>query len=334
TLFLLLVYLSSSVPTHARKLPDNRYYYVGKLGESKKIQMELVIRGDTICGHYYYESIGKPLELSGHLESTGIVQLSEYVEGNKKSTGRFSGEYTFSSDTFSGMWQSADGRKKIPFNLIKVADYAFLKTEEDIIKAHAAYPQFLPHNPPLVKFNRQLKDSVISRHREFIQEGKENAQIDSALLRFGWEQHYDCKIEFFSKNLVSLLFENWQYTGGAHGNYFYDTKNVTVADSQIHSLKLKDLFVPGSGYIDTLSQYCLNDLRKQEAGDVVSGRITSLGQKDLQLFTLKPTAIKFTFPPYQVGPYAQGTLTVSLPYNALLNYIDQDSPLKHFINNP
>ena len=119
----------------------------------------------------------------------------------------------------------------------------------------------------------------------------------------------------------------YSYTGGAHGNTFYRAFNLHIVDGTVRETSLGDLFTPGSGYLTPLSDYVLDDLRRQEAYDVAEGMITELTEDDLAVFTLSPSGITFAFAPYHVGPYAQGSFFVTVPLEVVAAYAAGDGPL-------
>lgn len=96
-------------------------------------------------------------------------------------------------------------------------------------------------------------------------------------------------------------------------------------------LNLSDLFTPESNFIKTLSDYCINDLGKQNAGLVVNGELEELKASDLKMFVGSPRGITFTFAPYAVGSYVEGSYFVLVGYGELESIINPKGPLKQFL---
>jgi len=54
-------------------------YYQGAIGKYP-IQLELTVEDGKASGHYFYESIGKPISLKGTLSEDGTLLLEESVD--------------------------------------------------------------------------------------------------------------------------------------------------------------------------------------------------------------------------------------------------------------
>jgi hypothetical protein len=114
-------------------------------------------------------------------------------------------------------------------------------------------------------------------------------------------------------------------------NLITESANFSITGGKTVSLKLADLFLPQAPYIDLLSTYCIDDLRKQEAAHVKSGDVVRLDEHDLSVFSIVPRGIEFTFKPYVVGPYPDGSYSLLIPYQALRKIIDPNGPLRRFV---
>lgn len=305
----------------------SRYHYVGTLGNTLPIQMDLRTGPDGVSGKYYYESMGAPLELKGKIRSDETAVLDEIDEKGSK-TGVFTGKWVPSRKIFEGKWTSAKGQKTLPFHLEQIAEYSFLDTKDGPVKAHTVFPRFLSDSPAMRRINETVRKAAVTHHQEFVGEARENAEPDFP----GWEQEYNCSIEYASNDLVSLLGSVWAYTGGAHGNSASFSMNFQIRNNEVKTLNLPDLFVPRSNYLGTLSDYVVGELRKQEASYVMSGEIKSLDQEALSVFFLKPRFMEFIFDPYAVGPYAEGGHSVTVPYSAIKRIINPEGPLGTFLS--
>jgi hypothetical protein len=80
-----------------------------------------------------------------------------------------------------------------------------------------------------------------------------------------------------------------------------------------------------------LSDYCIRDLRKQQAGWVLNGEPKELKADDLSAFVISPRGITFAFDPYAVGPYAEGSYFVVVGYKDLKGIINPAGPLRQFL---
>lgn len=110
--------------------------------------------------------------------------------------------------------------------------------------------------------------------------------------------------------LLSLLFEAYRDTGGAHGNYSY---KAFVFDLKAgRALGLAELFTDVPAALAVAS-----DLAARRFAMTMGGAPFPEGHaptpENFQVFTLDGDDITFTFAPYQVASFAQGTQTLRIP---------------------
>lgn len=158
---------------------------------------------------------------------------------------------------------------------------------------------------------------------------------------------YDLSLNFTevldSPTLVAVAAEGSSYTGGAHGSPLI--ARFVWLPQQNKLLKATDL-VPDKPGWDAISRYVreqlhsalsqrvdADDLAPAERAEVVesAGRMIDDGTgADPANFALfepvvavdgKMTALRFVFPPYEVGPYSDGTQTVEVPASVLLPFV-------------
>ncbi|HWR03592.1 MAG TPA: DUF3298 domain-containing protein [Humidesulfovibrio sp.] len=113
-----------------------------------------------------------------------------------------------------------------------------------------------------------------------------------------------------SPALLSIRFEEMRDTGGAHPNTTYAS---FVFDLRSQSrLKFADIFADAPAALAVLSQ-----LAERRMSLVLDGLVFPEGlaatPENFAVFVLDGADIVFTFPPYQVASYAQGTQTLRVP---------------------
>ncbi|KQZ57564.1 MULTISPECIES: DUF3298 and DUF4163 domain-containing protein [unclassified Lysobacter] len=158
---------------------------------------------------------------------------------------------------------------------------------------------------------------------------------------------YDLSLNFTevldSPSLVAVAAEGSSYTGGAHGSPLI--ARFVWLPQQNKLLRATDLVPDKKGW-DAISRYVreqlhsalsqrvdADDLAPAERAEVVenAGRMIDDGTgADPANFALfepvvavdgKMTALRFVFPPYEVGPYSDGTQTVEVPASVLLPFV-------------
>ncbi|MGB2691130.1 MAG: DUF3298 and DUF4163 domain-containing protein [Thermodesulfobacteriota bacterium] len=329
-----IIFLLFSTLVWAEDNAQTKYYYVGSISGNLPMQMELSLDGTELRGSYYYDSKGIPLSLLGEVnlkEST--IKLSE-IGDKKKKTGEFNGTFTSIPEgmglTIEGTWSSPDGNTKLPFKLTKVANYAFSVIKQGkYSEAKWSYPLLISKNEVIQNISTKLKDSMKPQIDEYQKDAKEGFMSD--LITSTWLFTYDYSIEYYSDELLSFTGLVYSYTGGAHGNTYFVSSNYWINNEDSKLLKMADLFKKETNYVKVISDLIVKDLKKQKAGWVVDGEITSLKEDEIGPFALSPRGIQFAFAPYAVGPYSDGAFFITIAYEDLKDIIDAEGPLSQFI---
>lgn len=119
---------------------------------------------------------------------------------------------------------------------------------------------------------------------------------------------------------VSYVFTIYEDTLGAHPNAYFRT--FTFDTQTGAELALSDLFQPSSQYLERLSARTRADLpaitAQKSGGDVGSDADfiqdgTKPEEASFQSFYISGGNLVIVFPPYQVGPYALGTIEDPIP---------------------
>ncbi len=118
---------------------------------------------------------------------------------------------------------------------------------------------------------------------------------------------------FAATRLISVVFDTYQYTGGAHGNPAYVVFNFGVIDTKATRLALGDLFAPEAPYRRFVSEAVIKKLKRDErAAFVRNGQVKSLTPLQLERFVVDSNGLLFLIDPDEVGPYTSGRFQVKL----------------------
>jgi len=140
------------------------------------------------------------------------------------------------------------------------------------------------------------------------------------------------KYSIISENgIVSILFENGEYSGGAHGNVFFKTFNYNPSSKKL--LTLADLFKKDSDYIQRISELSriklsekMNEYLDEFLVSMIEGG-TEPKSENFENFGITREGIMIYFPPYQVAPYALGTHEVSISFEEVSDILSIDITL-------
>lgn len=129
--------------------------------------------------------------------------------------------------------------------------------------------------------------------------------------------------------LVSIDFGAGTDWGGAHPGSYSFVLNYDLG--QQRELGLYDLFRANSGYMQTISDYCIRRLRNQVSDyeSLRDGASPSLENYDSWVITR--SGLSITFDAYQVASYAEGPKTVLVPWSAVRGSLLARGPVSHLV---
>jgi hypothetical protein len=117
---------------------------------------------------------------------------------------------------------------------------------------------------------------------------------------------------------ISIPFIFYYFTGGAHGNSFTLALNYDLENQS--KLELKNIFKPGFDYVSFLSDYCIENIKKQnsqmgfEPDEEWISEGASADEENFENFVLTDNELVIIFDPYEVAPYAAGSVFVRVPF--------------------
>lgn len=112
---------------------------------------------------------------------------------------------------------------------------------------------------------------------------------------------------------VSITYELWTYTGGAHGNLDIITLNYATENGNM--LDLEHIFQDVEQALELMSTYSYTVLSAELEDGHSSTMLksgTSPDNENFSTLTLLPTGIIIHFQPYQVAPWSAGPQKVSM----------------------
>jgi uncharacterized protein DUF3298 len=196
-------------------------------------------------------------------------------------------------------------------------------------KITAQIPVLVGSDDPRVQaFNRVLNDLVqkqVDTYRQnFI-------QLPLTPLSNGSYLDATYKLMFQDGDIWSFKFDFSFYADtAAHPGLNSLTLNYDLAGAR--QLSLSNLFVPDSNYLETISAYCLADLKRQNPGiddTFLQGASPTL--ENYRNWNITADGLLITFDTYQVAPGASGPQVVTIPYGALNGILDPSGPLSFLI---
>ena len=330
-------------------------YFKGSIGNSLDLQMKLVRTGDQLAGSYFYQKVGTRINVRGNVDQSGNLTLEEFDPAGKQ-TGLFKGVWTVDSNdgliSLSGNWSkpAADkgSDKKTAFSVheepiaftgdVELTSKQIKESNKKLMYEIAAqYPQITGgNNPNFEKFNQAARAVVTGKVGGFKkdmqpQAGEEEGPRPEGSM--GSDLSVGYEVMMAQDDMVSVKFDiSSYYQGAAHPNSYTQVVNFDLRNGK--PIKLADLFKPGAKYLQTISAFCIAELKKQsgEKGLLEDQIQEGAGpnHKNYQNWTISKQGLGITFDSYQVGPYAAGPQFVLVPYSSLKDLIKPDGPIGPF----
>ena len=202
------------------------------------------------------------------------------------------------------------------------------KTEKTDIKV--TYPYQVTEYPEIFKYLKKNTE-IIKKENGF-----EDENIDLGLSGHPWSLNIDMSKFAGAGNLASIVGYVFSFTGGAHPNHSYFSVNF-LKDSQ-QRIGFTDLFNNEKDTLKVISDFAIKDILNQKS-ERLNEKITEdewLDEgagpdiKNYSIFEVVPgnnkkaEALKFIFPPYQVGPYVEGVYEVQVPSSVFSKYLNKN----------
>lgn len=183
-------------------------------------------------------------------------------------------------------------------------------------KAAAAtyYPQFIDTTGVndftyLNEFYREEGQSFVDYRKEIMELAREDYHLGEY---YSYDVSY--KVARADVNFISVVFESYEYTGGAHGyeqlfSYNYDVKNDML-------ISLDELATKYSYEWSVIDRINAQAYALHHRGYISWDGLESLDEHQYQFYM---TANGFTvyFNPYEYGPYADSIREFTLPYSLI-----------------
>lgn len=338
---ILLFILAGVVNTHAQKSSTasttTRYYYFTGAIDKYPVTFHLYRINDKFSGTYYYNSTEEPIELSGTMDKDRFLKMIHYDHEGKE-TEVLSG--IFKDSSFSGTW-SYKG-KLLPFRITEKKDDSGLSFDyiyttgskkltgdensrpELSYEAETIWPAVSAKHPATNLIKQVIYEAFGEKDgKEPIGKlliGQKNDLLNQAKTEDGittYAASTSIKIEYRSAQLLTLAEFSYVDGGGAHGNY---GTSYTCIDL-VHNRTM--------GIMDVMDTLACREIVRSLL--VKKFRTAYQLKKEEHLtdylfennipitdnFCLTSKGICFNYNPYEIGPYALGSVSLYIPFSEL-----------------
>lgn len=335
-------------------------YFQGNSG-NQKIILQLIKFHNKYEGIYINDSIGKPLEATGERDSTGQLVLVTYnhynpvdtLKGDFLQAGVFQGSevdtsgnrrsftfqeiyppgtyrwlvYTLSDSLAFDSSQKNSPQARARMLLLWPVKKGMTSLQEKIL-TDSISQYYCGINTPLSDPEKVLQspvDTFFTQYKNFKSTLK-GSGYEGMGATFNWDSDLDMKLLWNADSIISIAFQSYQYTGGAHG---ISNTLLRVFDLRSHKVVgINDVFK--SGYGLTLRNVLEQALRKEyniPDNSPLNGDNGILFDKHLALtknFYITGKGIGFVYNPYEVAPYYVGQIELYVPFEKIKSIVQPD----------
>lgn len=205
-------------------------------------------------------------------------------------------------------------------------------SENDIIKIILQYPQIdgLADQTVQDDINSNLKKMAEDAKNEGLKNAKERQEAIASGYTGSpnkYETYFDYRLKYNQNGLLSVVFLDYQYTGGAHG--------LTVQSSHTFNLKtgeeykLKDLVQNDADYVALINSTVKNEIDERvKQGLLPEYSIAPFETiREDQDFYLSNNAVVVYFQQYEYFPYAAGIQEFPVEFSAFKDMLKPDFDL-------
>ncbi len=311
-------------------------------------------------GNEHILHYGKTIPIKGSITGSTII-LNEFSGKGSSFKG-----FIDSENIISGTWEKNEREKSIPFQIRE--DYSlgslpfiyYSQSYQQLLDIETSIPNYhpgakinfvllypdLPNGNPLkdtldffitqflinkkepISSPKLLLDNISSDFFNSYFTATEGIEDISSTASLDWEKNLSMDIRHNENNIVTIKFEKYAYTGGAHG---ISMTEYAVCDlAQKKKLSLKDIFKEHfkdkiDKILDTKLRE-LNGLKPDENLREAGFFIDKIECSDN--FFINNEGIGFFYNVYEIAPYATGTTELFVPFTEIVELLIPNHPFK------
>lgn len=192
-------------------------------------------------------------------------------------------------------------------------------------RIEAVYPVWAA---PLARANEASRQLVMQHVKQFKANYKE-MDVDDRGPELQASLAVDFEVRESNPSILTVLYSGSSFLGGAHPQPLYSVQLLSLKDGR--PVSLASCFLPRSPWLQTLAQEARRELKQRkeiELGDW-SAEGSAPKASNYELAMPEANGVRVMFAPYQVAPYAAGTIEVMVPYSRLRKHIDPRGPMAY-----
>lgn len=200
-------------------------------------------------------------------------------------------------------------------------------SETDTIKITLQYPQVdgLADQTVQDNINAVLGKAALDAREEGL---KNVAELEEALASGypvspnKYETYFDYRLKYNQNGLLSVVFLDYQYTGGAHGGTVQSSHTFDLATGAEY--RLEDLFQSEAGYVSFINNTVRNEIDERAKEGLLMELTPFETIRDDHDFYLSNDAVVVYFQQYEYWPYAAGIQEFPVEFRELKDMLKPD----------
>lgn len=180
------------------------------------------------------------------------------------------------------------------------------------------YPQVsgLTSKSAQKKINASLLGAAKKSYKAYLEVKKQEkeAKGDKNCKDFPSSCHYEYqslyKVKYNTSGKLSILYTDYQYTGGAHGISAVTSYNYSLSSGKQY--KISDILKTKSNFAK-VQKYAYKYFSSQEPYSYFVNKVSDVPVNKNTQFYFTKGGIYLIFQEYEVGPYAAGNPTIKIP---------------------
>lgn len=325
----------STTDNNSKKEPVNlsKDFYNHFSGTIKNIPIsaDLIKRDDNITLIYYYDKVGLPITLSGKIGNDNEFTLKQMVlEGKPAET--FTGKFV-ENGKIEGKWKMSNKNETLDFKLAEnttnSVKFKIIESKKQIKNKNEAtcddniviyYPvsnKKLQNEIAKAFFNGKTGriEDLIKKYRAELFDNFKKSDTEMP-----WDRNEFTDIMYNDNGLLSYGIQGDEFTGGAHGNYYAAFHVFDIKTAKKYTLD--DVF--NSGYQEKLQKIIYQKIKiRRGISDEDMSNTFELPIPVSKNFYVNKAGIGFTYNPYEIASYADGSDEVFIKYKEIRDIVKQ-----------
>lgn len=323
----------------------------------KHVVVDLEHTGNNkLVGNYTYDEHDVLLELYAENDSlkNGLYYIYESNPASREEENDYHNNahwsVTFSNGKITGKWISEDGSKKYDITLKEVNyktsyrfsvftqdDSAVVKLKSFSVSAQTTDQWCMPGNMPAADkeflsasilqilgctSGEKAEDCIKKQNTTYFNNYRKDIDVDiteDESHMYNHEASRILSVVYNKKGFVILEEGNYQYMGGAHGMHGSTYTCLDVTGKKIWHLS--DVLTVDTSALSAILETEARHIFNIPAGEKLSERLLVDTINVTDNFHFTSAGITFHYNPYEIASYADGEVSLFIPFNRLSAYL-------------